>query len=265
MKFVQITDLHLAAPGQTVHGIDPQARLEACLADIASRHRDAEFCVITGDLAEYGEKAAYETLHSLLQGFAVKTHLMIGNHDDRAQFGLVFPNKIRDANGFVQSARRTDHGDFLFLDTVDEGCSPGTYCARRLAWLEQRLADADGRPVFLFLHHPPFDIGIPGLDGMRLLDAEPLAELLRDTPAVQHLFFGHVHRPVWGTWQGIGFSGMRSLNHQVALDMHGAGLVYSHESPAYAVALIDETRIVVHLNDYLDRSRYTKGRAPAAA
>lgn len=263
MKFIQITDLHLGAPGTTVHGIDPQARLEACLADIARHHADAEFCVITGDLAEYGEQAAYETLHSLLQEFPVKTHLMIGNHDDRARFATVFPNKSRDANGFVQSMRRTAEGDFLFLDTVDAGHSPGRYCARRLAWLEQRLAEADGRPVYLFLHHPPFDIGIPGLDGMRLLDADPLAGLLRETPGIRHVFFGHVHRPVWGTWQGVGFSAMRSLNHQVALDMSGPALVYSHESPAYAVVLIEDTRVVVHLNDYLDRSRYTKGRIPA--
>jgi 3',5'-cyclic AMP phosphodiesterase CpdA len=198
----------------------------------------------------------------MLRGFAVKTHLMIGNHDDRAHFAAVFPNKTRDASGFVQSRRRTGHGDFLFLDTVDPGYPSGRYCAPRLAWLEQRLAEADGRPVYLFLHHPPFAIGIPGLDGMGVLDAEPLAGLLAATSGIRHLFFGHVHRPVWGTWQGIGFSAMRSLNHQVALDMTGPGLVYSHEAPAYAVVLLEDDRTVVHLNDYLDRSRYAKGRAP---
>ena len=57
MKFIHITDLHLALPGDSLWGLDPFARLDACLADIATHHADASFCAITGDLAERGEIA----------------------------------------------------------------------------------------------------------------------------------------------------------------------------------------------------------------
>jgi hypothetical protein len=72
---------------------------------------------------------------------------------------------------------------------------------------------------------------------------------------VQHLFFGHVHRPISGSWQGIPFSSLRATNHQVALDLHGSRAVPgSFEPPAYAVVLVDRHLTLVHNHDFLDAS-----------
>ena len=38
MKIIQVTDLHLVTPGQTLCGLDPLARLQACIADINQNH-----------------------------------------------------------------------------------------------------------------------------------------------------------------------------------------------------------------------------------
>jgi 3',5'-cyclic AMP phosphodiesterase CpdA len=57
MKIVQVTDTHLVGPGQSIYGIDPRARLDACFADINARHGDAAFCVLSGDLTDSGEAA----------------------------------------------------------------------------------------------------------------------------------------------------------------------------------------------------------------
>ncbi|NIO42429.1 MAG: phosphodiesterase, partial [Burkholderiales bacterium] len=62
MKFVQVTDMHIMPPGQELLGLDPRARLDACIADINANHADAELCVFTGDLAEKDYVEAYRNL-----------------------------------------------------------------------------------------------------------------------------------------------------------------------------------------------------------
>ena len=63
------------------------------------------------------------------------------------------------------------------------------------------------RPIYLFLHHPPFKVGIGSLDDCMLLDPEPLGRLLLAHGNVRHIFYGHVHRPIFGSfgneWRGL--------------------------------------------------------------
>ena len=59
MKFIQITDLHLVPKGEMLHGLDPYDRLKECINDINHSHKDAEVCVITGDLAHGANQQAY--------------------------------------------------------------------------------------------------------------------------------------------------------------------------------------------------------------
>ena len=69
MKFVQVSDIHLGAPGEFIMGCSPTERLNACFKDINSWHSDAEFCVITGDLTEFAEPAAYKHLKEIIREF----------------------------------------------------------------------------------------------------------------------------------------------------------------------------------------------------
>ena len=56
MKIIQVTDLHLVKPGATLCGLDPLARLQACITDINQNHCDAELVIFTGDLSDTGEE-----------------------------------------------------------------------------------------------------------------------------------------------------------------------------------------------------------------
>jgi 3',5'-cyclic AMP phosphodiesterase CpdA len=251
MKFIHITDLHLPMPGEILWGLDPLARFEACLADIAKFHSDAIFCVITGDLAERGEVASYEALRGRLRSFPLQTHLLLGNHDDRANFFKVFGSA--DASGHAQSALRCDGRTFLFLDTLKgPPSSAGLYDAPRRTWLAAELAQAKGTPVHLFMHHPPFDIGHPLMDLIKLEDGEGFAALLNGHD-VRHIFFGHTHRPMSGQWRGIAFSALPSLNHQLPLIGGSVPTVYSDEPPMYSVVLIEDDRTIVHSDAFLHR------------
>ena len=259
MKLIHITDPHLVTPGEPLYGTDPYDRLSACIDDVLAHHSDAALCVITGDLAHRGEPAAYEGLARQLSRLTMPVYPLLGNHDKRAPFHQAFPEAPRDESGFVQAVLRRPEGDFLFLDTLDEGVNGGKYCDARAAWLLARLEEAGDRPVFLFMHHPPFAIRIPCLDAISLAEPERFAKVIGARRNIRHLFYGHVHRPVCGSWRGIPVSTMRGLNHQVPFDLETVTPVpKSHEPPAYAIVFIDPDQVTVHFHDYLDRRTLVK-------
>lgn len=247
MKIIQLSDPHLMTPGGLLYGSDPLARLEACLADIGKNHADAELVVISGDLTNDGERAAYAALRERLAQFSPPCRLMLGNHDDRALFLEMFPEAVTE-RGFVQSVFDGSEGRLILLDTLDSGHVEGRLCAARLEWLDEMLREARG-PALLFMHHPPFRIHMPVLDEVRLADADAFHEVLSRHGNVGHIFAGHVHRPIAGSWRGIPVSTLRSTNHQTALDFSQSWSL-GHEPPAYAVIFIDADGVIVHFHDF---------------
>jgi 3',5'-cyclic AMP phosphodiesterase CpdA len=75
LKFIHLTDPHLLAPGRALHGTDPTWRLRRAVASINAEHADAAFVVITGDLADRGEPAAYAALADCLAPLRMPVHL----------------------------------------------------------------------------------------------------------------------------------------------------------------------------------------------
>lgn len=259
MKIIQITDIHLVDRGEYLHGLDPTHRLQTCIADINARNADADLCILTGDLSHTGAIGAYENLRGILRDLPMPYHFMIGNHDNRENLRRVFPEIPCDENGFVQSVIETAAGRFFLLDTVEQGQDWGTYCENRKKWLKSQLETSCDRPIYLFMHHPPFQIGIPSLDRIRLIDdADQIHAMLEPYKNIKHIFFGHVHRPVAGSWCGIPFSIIRGTNHQVPYDLDALEKVpKSHEPPAYGIILIEADQTIVHFHDYLSEERIT--------
>ncbi len=258
-SFLHLTDLHVTpADAAPLYGLDPGARLALAVEDIARRHgpqgaAPAAFAVVTGDLTHHGEPAAYARLRALLAGLPCPAHLLLGNHDDRAAFRHAFPEAPSDAGGFVQQALDTPAGRFLLLDTNEPGTHAGRLCGARLGWLADRLAE-DESPVLLFLHHPPYRVGISQMDEIPLLDADALWKVVAPhRQRIRHLFHGHLHRPLSGSWRGIPASSLRGTAHQVALDFAERTVVPgSHEPPAYALVRTSRDDVVVHTHDFLD-------------
>jgi len=173
---------------------------------------------------------------------------MLGNHDDRALFLEMFPDAAAE-QGFVQSVFDGTEGRLILLDTLDSCHVEGRLCNARLEWLDERLQEAGYRPVLLFMHHPPFRIHMPVLDEVRLADADTFHDVLSRHGNVRHIFAGHVHRPIAGSWRGIPVSTLRSTNHQTALDFSQSWSL-GHEPPAYAVIFIDAEGVIAHFHDF---------------
>lgn len=260
IKIVHVSDTHVVAEPHRLYGLDPRERLSRTIADIRVNHDDADLCVVTGDLAHWGEAAAYAAFAERWAAADLPVVFLIGNHDDREVFQASVPGAMVDDDGFVQGARRIGDLTCLFLDTVTPGSHVGSFCERRRARLARTLTETSG-DVAIFLHHPPLAVGVASMDAISLADADGLAAVLEPHRArIRHLFFGHLHRPVSGTWHGWPFSGTRGVNHQLALDGHlrvdgrpaSDDIVGSREPPGYAVALIDDRSVVVHFVDVLD-------------
>ncbi|HEY4253864.1 MAG TPA: phosphodiesterase [Roseomonas sp.] len=250
IAFLHLTDPHVAPPGETLAGQDTGARFEAAVTAIAARHAwggdaPAAFAVITGDLTRDGESAAYARLATLVARLPCPAHLMMGNHDSRIAFAEAFPQAPRDPGGFIQHAFATPAGRCILLDTLEPGAPHGTLCARRLGWLADRLAEEDG-PVLLFLHHPPLPVGIPGMDAIALRAPEALwAVLAPHAGRIRHIFHGHLHRPIAGSWHGIPLSSLRGTAFEVR--MHGGKPAIEPDAPIdYGYVRADADGIVIH-------------------
>ena len=255
MKFIHLTDLHLVDREKQLHDLDPAKRFSLCIDSINQYHSDAECCVVTGDLADRGDEDAYRFLAEQLQRLNMPCHLIIGNHDHRLRFREFFPDTPLDAGGFVQYTVETTAGVFLLLDTVKPGTHAGEYCLQRQDWLRTTLAQHADQPVFLFMHHPPFDLHLPSIDRIGLAEQQAFADVVSAHSNIRHIFFGHAHRPISGNWRGISMSSLRGTNHQIVLDFHVEETIYIDEPPEYSIVFVSADQIVVHTHSYTSQSK----------
>lgn len=259
-KIVQLSDLHLVAPGRALFGAVPRERLAQAIDAILRDHADAALCLLTGDLADADHEAAYEDLAAMVARLPMPVLPMMGNHDDREALRRAFPHAFGDSP-FLQAAVDTSVGRFLLLDTADAVKASGTYCAERQEWLRRRLAESGDRLLFLAMHHPPLAVGIPSMDQYALRNPEDLWSLIEPyCDRIRHIFLGHLHRPVGGSWRGIPLSCTASPNHQVALDLSSrpssGDVPACQEAPGFSVALIDDDTVVVHHQTFPDAERF---------
>ena len=108
------------------------------------------------------------------------------------------------------------------------------------------------RPLLLFQHHPPFDIGLRYMDGIKLANPEAEWDVIARTRKPDYLFMGHLHRPISGIWRGIPFHIQRALSHQVAFDLETADHIPgSPEPPDYSHVTVGAGRVVIHQCSFL--------------
>ena len=248
MKIIHLSDIHLTIPGEEMGGLNPHARFAQALTHIATHHPDAARVIITGDLAHWGEHAAYEALKAAISGLPISVQLMIGNHDDRATFLSVFADHPRDDHGFVNHAETLDGVRFIYLDSVGDRTHAGHFCTKRRAWLKAELEGCDRARIFL--HHNPMCLGLPAVDeiGMVEQDRGPFHDLIQAHSAkIDYVHFGHVHAPIHGRFAGVQFSSVPSTGNQAIPDLRETTLLKGAPmAPSYFAVLIDGADTIIH-------------------
>lgn len=248
MKIIHISDIHLTIPGEEMGGLDPHARFRRALKDIVDNHADASRIIVTGDLAHWGERAAYEALKEMIADLPIPVRLMIGNHDNRAMFRAVFPDQPTDAQGFVNHAETINGVRFIYLDSVGERTHAGHFCAARRDWLQAELADCTQARIFL--HHNPMLLGLPAEDKIALCfdDRAPFRALIEHfADRIDYIHFGHVHAPIHGRYAGVQFASVPSTGNQSLPDLTETELLKGAPmAPAYFVLLMDGPDTTIH-------------------
>ncbi len=252
MRFIHITDMHITADDRPLYGLSPRGRLLAAFDCINRDFTDIAFVMMTGDLVNRGTVPEYLALRDILESLNAPHYLLLGNHDGRAEFREVFPDVPVDEHGFVQFSFTVEDSRFIVLDTLDEGKSTGLLCQKRLDWLAGQLAEAEGLETYLFLHHPP----------LRLEGGEAMAEMIFGK--VKHLFFGHLHRPLHGSWKGIPMSSQFSTLHQFVYNFGSKVMQGSHEPPVFGAANLLNGNVVINPHSFLDASPHFSLRSKAA-
>ena len=255
MKLLQITDPHVGRSGLLNYGVDPRARLEACVADINTHHADAALCLVTGDLVNEGTVEEYANLEPVLRTLKMPVRVLTGNHDERTNLRRFFPDTPVDENGFFQSTIDVPGGRILLLDTLRDGKASGELCAQRLAWLSSALGAADDA-IYIVMHHPPMAVGVEYMDKIGLSNYEDFWTTVGPhREQIKLVVFGHVHRPISGVYRGIAIAGCPSTVHQVALELGPQPelhLNFNHEPPCYAVLDISDQGCIVHQQRYTE-------------
>ena len=174
-----------AAPGDPPY---PQVMNAAVIAEMRALGPDA--VVVKGDLTAEGSEAEYHDFLDAYGSLGPGMHHVRGNHD-----AMVDPNMALEAAPYA-----VDLGGVTLavLDTVIPGTDAGQLTADQVAWLED-LAGARRGPVFVFGHHPCFDVEHGLRTGRRYFGIQPddsdrLVDAFGRHDNLVGYFAGHTHR-----------------------------------------------------------------------
>jgi 3',5'-cyclic AMP phosphodiesterase CpdA len=270
MLIAQITDIHLGFDLGNPEEMN-RKRLDRVLTTLNALKPQPDMVFATGDLVEHGDVESYRQLREMLSALPFPVHYAMGNHDDRANFSTVFPERPL-ADGFLQYVVEGFPLRCIVLDTLDEGQHGGAFCTRRAAWLTARLDEASETPTLILLHHPPAAIGVDWMDpsdGDEWI--ERLAMTVKGRRNIVGMVSGHVHRAAVLDWRGIILAVTPSTAPSISLNLTEVDPEHPDDrpmieagEPGFALHLWTADRLVSHFAqpEAQTIARYTSGFQP---
>jgi len=216
-----VTDLHIGFDEDNPHELNVR-RLNLVIDQLMAMRPKPLALIASGDLTDKGDVDSYRHMVALVGRWDAPVIWAVGNHDDRTNFRIVLPSLPDDGHGFVQYETEVGGLRVIVLDTLDPGRHGGMMCAKRIGWLEARLAEKKRLPTVIVLHHPPVDTGI---DWMSALSGERwvrrLEKAIAPAKQVVGILAGHVHRNMAATFAGKPLTVVSSTAPPLALDLDG--------------------------------------------
>ncbi|MFI7666214.1 metallophosphoesterase [Nocardia sp. NPDC049526] len=205
---VQLTDTHIRATGERVHGmIDTYANLTQVLQQLRASQQRIDALVLSGDLTDNGSPEAYRRLRDAVEPVAAelgaRTVYTMGNHDERTAFGIellgldsVDPDVTHDQVFDIAGLR------IIALDSSTPHRHDGRLEPEQLDWLTDQLREPAPHGTLLVLHHPPIPSPVAATEYLRLEQPELLEEVLAGSD-VRLIICGHNHLTGAGALGGI--------------------------------------------------------------
>jgi Icc protein len=232
-----------------------RSRFERVMAYLDNLPTPVDLLILTGDLIEGGAVAEYQVIAEAVAG-NTPALFCPGNSDPRDPFRAALQSRqtAHDAPAAapVNSARTFGALTVIMLDSSVPGQYHGALDAETIDWLDATLAEMPGdMPVLIGMHHPPVELGHPGVDQLRLLDAAPLAATLQRYPNVAAVLVGHTHTATATTFAGRPLLVAPGIHSSLRLPWEkaapGQSLLDETASPALAIHLLhDDARITTY-------------------
>lgn len=198
--FAQVSDLHLDG------GRRAEARARQVVSHLAELPGTIDAVLVTGDLADHGTEAEYRQVRDVLAPLYERFPVLLcpGNHDSRGPLRkILLGDQETDQAAPVNQVRQIAGVRIVLCDSSVPGRTEGLLEPETLEWLDWTLTAAPGRPTLVALHHPPVDLGLPYIDGIKLREADRFADVLRRHPQIAAVLCGHAH-----TMATTGFAGL---------------------------------------------------------
>ena len=199
VRIVQLSDMHLYRDQNSLlAGVPTWTTFRAVLDCVRRRHKNFDYLVFTGDLAQDEALETYQMLRDTLGDWIPRCRVIPGNHDDRRNMRAVFPELLPDGEGPLTFHLQCEGWRVIGLDSLVPGETSGHIDTSQLRWLRAQLAKDQGNPVLLFIHHPPIPINVAWLDDLGLDGATEFVELIETSPQIKLICAGHVHQEFTG-------------------------------------------------------------------
>ncbi|MFF2550380.1 metallophosphoesterase [Nocardia sp. NPDC058058] len=207
LTVIQISDTHIRAAGDPIHnGVDSHANLVRVLDRLRAAGGRVDALVLSGDLTDIGDAAAYRRLRETLEPAAAELGAQIvyvmGNHDERGAFGTellgltLSPDRPHDYVREVAGLR------VIALDSTIPGRHDGRLEPSQLQWLADELRTPAPRGTLLAVHHPPLRSALAAARILKLHNTDDLADVVAGTD-VRMIVSGHHHLTSAGSLAGI--------------------------------------------------------------
>ncbi|QEW21946.1 3',5'-cyclic adenosine monophosphate phosphodiesterase CpdA [Marinibacterium anthonyi] len=252
IKIVVLSDLHLRGRGDPANGLDPHDRLRLGIDWLNRRHADADLCVLAGDLADVGDRDAYELLKHQVMRAKVPVEMTIGNHDDRDTFLKVFGEAYRAETGYIDKSIDIGGYRVIILDSAITGEPAGRLEPAQLHWLGLRLDEAADRPVIVIVHHHANPL-MTRVDRILMQNGTAFARVLSRHKDIRQVIAGHVHYTSTAIWHGIPFTTLSGGHYSVRALLDPDEPAPHLTGPAQmAVILAGTDGTIVHFDDYIN-------------
>lgn len=230
-----LSDCHIGATAPA------PVRLRRALEHVARCRPAPDVLVVSGDVADHGTEDEYRLAAEILGTVTVPLVVCPGNHDVRTRFeDRIGPaESVLDIGGYRVVALNS------LVDAPEgERIDHGELTAGSLRMLDEALAD--GRPTFVVLHHPPVDLHVDLMDPIKLVDPQPLAEVLVRHGTAEALLVGHAHTAAATTFAGVPVRVGGGLVSTIPTDPEQLPRIDYTQPPSLALHVVSGGHLVTH-------------------
>jgi Icc protein len=205
---LHVSDTHFVGDGLLYGAVDVEGHLTELLGRFEASHSRPEAIVITGDMADKGDPAAYRRLRGIVEPVALRLGAQViwvmGNHDSRAAVRVCLLDE-EPSNDPIDQVHWLGGLRVIALDTSVPGRHHGEVSEAQLAWLAAELATRAPEGTILAMHHPPVPSVLDLAVLVELQDQQRLAAVLAGSD-VRTILAGHLHYSTTAMFAGINVS-----------------------------------------------------------